>query len=289
MPYVSTVQAHVVYMTETRLTPISTVESREQVPLAGKQFNPGVPQPFRRPSRITLRGAIPGGVGAWGILGLQMSYVPRATEGWTDEEIRRSLFLVITADCGFEPIHIAVVYGITGAMSDINKLHANEALLSKVFAAMNAFAEAPCFIPGDFNTEPDFSVTLSTELHTGNWTDVGLIQATSLDNTPCDTYDNGRGSSSRIDLCFASACGMAMFNNLEILDDETCTVPFHKLQKLGLKSNIAKQKMPRQKKTKMLPTFEPLPIEDQEFLLMELLETYMLPLDQANEENHMEE
>lgn len=139
MPYISTINAHVMCMTETRLTPFSTVESREQLQAAGKQFYPGSPQPFRRPSRITLRDAVPGGVGAWGLLGVQMSYVPRATEGWTDEEIRRSLFLVITPGSGFEPIHIAVVYSFSGAMSDINKLHANEALLGKVFAEMNAF------------------------------------------------------------------------------------------------------------------------------------------------------
>ena len=146
MPYVSTVRAHVMCMTETRLTPTSTVESREQLRLAGKQFYPGRAQPFRRPSRITLRDAVPGGVGAWRALGLQMGYVPRVNEGWTDEGIRRTLFLVLTPGSGFEPIHIAVVYGFSGAMHDVNKLNANEALLSKVFAEMNAFGEVPGFI-----------------------------------------------------------------------------------------------------------------------------------------------
>ena len=82
----------------------------------------------------------------WCALGLQMGYVPRVTEGWTDEEIRRTLFLVLTPGSGFEPIHIAVVYGFSGAMHDVNKLNANEALLSKVFAEMNAFGEVPGFI-----------------------------------------------------------------------------------------------------------------------------------------------
>ena len=196
---------------------------------------------------------------------------------------------MLTPGSGFEPIHIAVVYGFSGAMHDVNKLNANEALLSKVFAEINAFEEVPGFISGDFNTNPDSSFTLATELHTGNWADVGLVQAMLLQTAPWNTYDNGRGSTSRIDLCFANACGMAMFHKFEALDDENCTIPFHKVQKLTVNISCATQRMLRPCKPKLLPNFDIMPPEDQEFLLMELLAKYMVPLDNANEENDVEE
>ena len=121
---------------------------------SGKDFYPGIAQPSRRPDRVSLRDAMPGGVGAWTRTGLQTNYMPSDRGNWTEEEIRRAMFLVLTPGMGHEPIHIGIVYGIAGAVNDAAKLEASENLLRKDFAEIDAIGDAPGFLVGDFNIEP---------------------------------------------------------------------------------------------------------------------------------------
>ena len=197
-------------MVETRLTTVSTIECRGELREAGLDFYTGLAQPLSRPSRPSLRDAMPGGVAAWTKSGAQVGYVPRVTNEWTDEEMRRSLFLVITPGARKEPIPVAVVHGFAGAMNDGEKLMTNESLLRKVFDEMSSIGDVPGVLLGDFNIETQFSTVLTGNVNNGNWTDIASAIARIKNQVPKVTLCSHRGSS-RIDMAFGNGAPMEYF------------------------------------------------------------------------------
>ena len=203
-------------MTESRLTAHGQAEAREIWEKKDWDVYCSEPQPPRRPNDPgRLNDAMPGGVAVAARKDIPVFSLPLTDTRWTEEDKRRCLFTVLAPAAGREPIHLITVYGVAGAMDDVEKLRRNEELLTKMFETANSYGDVPICVVGDLNTEPQHSAIFSTQLGTGKWVDIAHAKAEVNGQAAENTHSGPRGASG-IDLCLLNSAAAELFIDFDL-------------------------------------------------------------------------
>ena len=142
----------------------------------------------------------PGGVAIMAKRGLNLQRVPpRCEDGYWLWNTTRFCHGIIEASVGV--IHVFCVYGHTNAWNNRAQRDRNEELLSRLVRYMSSLGDVPIILLGDFNTAPEHSAVLSTEIGQGNLFDISAIFAQARGEEPaktCHVHQTSEGS--RVDL-----------------------------------------------------------------------------------------
>ena len=271
LDYICGLEADILGMSETRLTAYGQTEAKHAFDESDWSLTCGSPQLHRRGDESRRNDAIPGGVGIATKRHIPSGPWQFVSDRWTEELSRRAVGVTVTSTCGNEPFKILQLYGYSNATSDPARLASNELSLELAFSEANACGDTPVIIIGDFNVEPQMSATIWHQLCTGAWVDVAQAFAEASGVEPQATYHGPRGASSRIDLCLINQAAAERVEHFEVLNDELCPIPNHRLQKVTFRTGGAKQRALRTRKLPSLPTRDPLSAEDHQALLESVL------------------
>ena len=279
--YINTVPADVFAMCETRVNEYGIRLVSESLEDQNWRFLAGLPQPQRRlgvPGRFL--DPMPGGVGSFIKTHIPFVRSNLLVDGLTDEDLRRVQSYTVFAGNGMEPVRVIQLYGYARAHGDAERMELNERFLQKIFEESNSNANLPVILLGDFNVEPQYSPTVSYEVNTGNWVDVGRSCAEVRGEQPKWTFRQG-DVTSRIDLCLLNGAAMNLFENFEMWDHAGCTIPNHKIQCLTLRLGEGTQSANKVRRPWEIPEHIPLCQEDHEYLTNEVVNRYSDQLDEA--------
>ena len=72
-------------------------------------------------------------------------------------------------------------------------MEANEKLIRKAFAEIDARGDAPGFLVGDFNIDPAHSAVITEQVNSGGWVDIARERAAADEQEPALTYFSHQG------------------------------------------------------------------------------------------------
>ena len=118
-------------------------------------------------------------------------------------------------------LHVVSVYGYVGSGTPEEERR-NDDLLREVLSVASTLGEVPIVVAGDFNIQPDHSVTLLAAYATGKWYDVAASVAANAGVTPDVTCYNRSDRSSRgtrIGYVLANSVAFTAVENLTTVQD----------------------------------------------------------------------
>ena len=184
----------------------------------------------------------PGGAAVLARCGLRVQAVPPqgADANWLWNTSR---FCHAVVEFSIGMVHVISVYGHTNAWSNISQRNKNEELLTVLFRYIASLGDVPILILGDFNTPPEFSAVLSTELGQGRIIDLAATYAQAKGTQPQPTcHAHADSSGSRIDLAFANHVLAPSCKGCELLEDSA--LPVHTPLLVSLETGAVSQKGP---------------------------------------------
>ena len=177
-----------------------------QVDMARDLFDRGWNVVFGRPMarRPGSNRVAPGGVAVLARRGIRMQAVPpQGAPGIWLWNSSRFVHAVVEFSIGM--VHVISIYGYTNAWTNVSQRERNEEFLAYLFRYIATLGDVPLLLLGDFNTPPEYSAVLTSEIGRGNIFDLASItaQAQGVPAPPtCHAHANSPGS--RIDLAFAN-------------------------------------------------------------------------------------
>ena len=136
-----------------------------------------------------------------------------------------------------------------------------------------------------FNTDPENSATLTTQIGSGNWTDIGRETAVLEGRMPEATYRGPRGATSRIDLCLLNTAATEIFEGFEFEKSDKCTIPNHMQLKVTLRTSSLTARALRSRKPLCFPDYTPLPPADQNILAQDSIQKFIAEFDKCYNAN----